>query len=204
MIIIFTVIICCFCLFYFVNKPKQTIHFKFNNEVELGLQRMNTKNVIFAGIVQNEGNILQSIINDIHSVGKFFNSYNIVIYENNSTDNTKHILNENKSIHLMSEDIPFVHKASFYNNSDILLTNYRNKYRSYITNHFDDYDYVIVLNFNKKHLSLQGIAHSFSVDTWDIVFNNSDFDGIGIYSKEAFENDQDCIKYVNPFLKKYL
>ena len=53
-------------------------------------------NVIFAGTVKNCEKYIKKNIHNIEECGKLFNSYAVIIYENDSTDNTRKILNENK------------------------------------------------------------------------------------------------------------
>jgi hypothetical protein len=55
------------------------------------------KKIIICGCTKNSGSYLQSRIDLLHQIGTQFLKYNILIYENDSTDNTVYILNRNKS-----------------------------------------------------------------------------------------------------------
>ena len=63
--------------------------------------------VIICGIVQNvEKKIIYNLEN-VKKLGKFFTDYRVVIYENNSTDNTKKILSNylDDKINIIMENI---------------------------------------------------------------------------------------------------
>lgn len=64
-------------------------------------------NIIICGIVKNVGNILIPNLRLIHKLKDKFNKYKLIIYENNSIDNTKIILRNIKDdkIKIIMEDI---------------------------------------------------------------------------------------------------
>ena len=51
-------------------------------------------NVIICGVVKNVGNLLINNINLAYQLKNKFNKFKLIIYENNSTDNTKQILQD--------------------------------------------------------------------------------------------------------------
>ena len=65
---------------------------KFQDELPIKLNY----NIIFSGTAKNCEKYIQKIINHIVECSKMFNSYAVIIYENDSVDNTRKILNENK------------------------------------------------------------------------------------------------------------
>jgi hypothetical protein len=60
--------------------------------------KMKNYNVIFAGCCRSVEPYLKKILDHIEICGKKFNDYSVIIYENDSIDKTRQILNENKLI----------------------------------------------------------------------------------------------------------
>jgi len=52
---------------------------------------MKKYNVIFGGTVKNAESYIKNILQYIDKCGKKFNKYSVIIYENDSNDNTKNI-----------------------------------------------------------------------------------------------------------------
>jgi len=78
------------------------------------------KNIIICGVIKNGIVRIEHNILACDALGKYFDNYKIIIYENNSTDGTKDILKKikdnNKNIVLLSEDLT---KESIKKNSKV-------------------------------------------------------------------------------------
>ena len=77
--------------------------------------------VIFCGVVKNADANLKKNINLCINNGKNFEDYRVVIYENNSTDNTKHILKEyeNDKIIIKCEDLDLRANSLFWSHYEV-------------------------------------------------------------------------------------
>lgn len=145
-------------------------------------------NVIICGTVKNVGNLLKPNLDLAIKTGELFNKYKIVIYENNSTDNTKNILQQyttNTHFTIISEDIDILskEKSVLWSYMEITgnnhpckiehLSNARNRLIEEI-NKIQDYSYVIMIDFDSNGWQLEGIIDSLSKrENWDAIFANS-------------------------------
>jgi glycosyltransferase involved in cell wall biosynthesis len=70
---------------------------------------MINENILICGVVKNASKYLEKSIKLCIKTGELFKNCKIIIYENNSTDNTKNILQEhidNPNFKIIMEDIP--------------------------------------------------------------------------------------------------
>jgi len=122
--------------------------------------------------------------------GKIFNKYKIIIYENNSTDDTKNILEtfkNNENIMIISEDIIDVvirTNSKVWTNLEMTglnnpckieqKTNARNRVLQEIRkNEYNEYTYVMWIDMNSYGWFLKGIIDSFiKKNMWDVIYAN--------------------------------
>lgn len=143
----------------------------FNYRLKEGSKICKEKSILFCGICRNVGDILNLNINRLHRTGKLFDRYKIFIYENNSTDNTVNILQQNASTTLTylsehREDQDYAEKIKsgediYHYNRCKVLSECRNKYLLYAENIEEKFDYICVLDLDLKGgWSYDGIKHS--------------------------------------------
>lgn len=152
-----------------------------------GQNTIKDKKVIFCSIVRDCAyNLLQNIPT-IEKLGSFFKEYKVIIFENNSVDNTKEILNQwsshnkNISIHTANydeskfDDIPI---PKGYNKSNCKrrikkMAEYRNQYLDYIDSHNMKSDYIIVVDLDVAKIDVMGVISSFGIQQeWDVIASN--------------------------------
>ena len=136
---------------------------------------MKSYNVIFCGTVRNVEPYIQSIIDNIDRCGKKFNQYSVVIYEHDSTDNTRAILNANRKAnyhYIFEDDVKEPRRT-------VRLANGRNRILDEIAtlNRTGVYDYIIMLDMddvNAKGSFVDSIESCFDYDpnTWDVLAGN--------------------------------
>ena len=135
--------------------------------------------VLICGIVRNAEPILRHTIARIKMLGSFFEHYHVILYENDSQDNTKEILIStiDKHFWLMSENVnPPPFRDSHGIDRRRWMAKARNKYveiaRSYMKN--NSVDYVIVLDTDLEGgWSYHGILNSLGHFNWDGIGSNS-------------------------------
>lgn len=130
-----------------------------------GIEICKEKRVAFCGIVRNGGKILSTNIHRIFRTGSVFKSFDVFIYENNSTDQTVEILNsyKSKSFIFESESLDTNHDNAGAGSHSRLkrISTARNKYVEWISNKIDNYDYVIVVDLDiKGGWSYNGVINS--------------------------------------------
>ena len=151
-------------------------------------------NVLICGIVKN---CVKKITNNIKlaiQTGELFNNYKIIIYENNSNDGTKELLQkyshnkiQNTNINIISEDIDY---ETIRKNSKIWsyiqvtgsdhpcrieqICNARNKIIDEINKtEYQNFNYIIWIDLDSNGWSLEGIVDSFNKkNQWDIIYAN--------------------------------
>jgi hypothetical protein len=141
--------------------------------------------LIICGIVRNCDKNLQKNIQTMNFICEHAKDYHVVIFENDSTDNTKQILinwaNERKNIHISLNDfntvtIPEKHSAvnpNFSIHRIEKMASYRNNYLEYIDKEKLQGDYVIVVDLDVYNICPQGIIHSFALNyEWDVLTAN--------------------------------
>ena len=147
-----------------VTKPYIELYSDTN---KIGTEFLSKQNVIFAALVRDVGSVINKNINKIvNFANKYCKSYKIVLYENDSVDNTKieldKICSNNDNIHYISEKF---NRPKFGPVKDkvrtITLAQYRNTLKDFIKNKFDNVDFVIVIDMDFIDLSENGLLNSF-------------------------------------------
>lgn len=147
------------------------------------------ENVIICGVVKNVEKTIGKNVAYCVKIAELFTKCKIVIYENNSTDSTKQILNDMNytNVLVISENIPV---DEIKRNSRIWaytkitgrdhpcrieqISNARNKVLDEINKpEYDDYSYVMWVDLDSAGWNVHGIIDSFvNKDNWDIVYAN--------------------------------
>lgn len=146
---------------------------------------LSNKRIIICSIVRNAEHGLKKNIPVIDKLCSYFKEYNIVVYENDSKDQTKEILKiwqeqAPNNIHISINDIDSgntIPQASevlsnpFFSQRRIgKMVNLRNKYMDYIEDHGLTADYMMVVDLDVAQLYLEGILSSFKSNIeWDAV-----------------------------------
>ncbi len=148
---------------------------------------MLAEKVLICAVVKDVAAQIKNNIKHAIKTGLHFSQYHIIIYENNSQDNTKNILKQytDKHISIISEDITDTellqlqeqyndfHKGKPTRIEQICFA--RNKVLQEINlpkyNHFT---HVIWIDMDAKSWSIEGILSSFEKkNIWDVVYGNS-------------------------------
>ncbi|AAY61075.1 hypothetical protein PQ676_00595 [Rickettsia felis] len=164
-----------------------------DENLQTGKLEMSKHKVVFAGITRSNAPHLPNAMRHIEYIGQFFSDYRIIIFENDSTDSTKLMLNLwqliNHKVKIISQD--------FFNQkrpSIKFLADIRNKYLEILnTSEFDEFDIVIILDMDIGYgIDIRGILDSFSkIDRWDVVCSNGIFNSKGqMYDAFAFRNEE--------------
>jgi len=156
----------------------------FNKHVKNGYSVMRNSTIVFSGLcidIEKKINILKK---RVEYLGNYFKEYKFVIFENDSTDNTRGLLTnwskENSNIQLVpcEEDVDCKLKTSkaittgaFSTGRMKRMADYRNRLLSYIRKKYIDYDYLLMFDLDVKGpLYIDGMADSFSKHKkWDAV-----------------------------------
>ena len=119
--------------------------------------------VIICGVCKNVGNYLDNCIRAATKIGENFEEYKIILYENNSTDNTKQVLSKyinNEKFKIIMEDFSDEHikkNSKIWSYKEITgsdhscrveqITNARNKLIEEINKHdYNDFDVIVMID----------------------------------------------------------
>lgn len=135
--------------------------------IDHGKKLASSSNILFCGIARNVEKTLQKNIDRMKFMGSYFKEYRIFIYENDSTDATKQIL-QNANIEYQSE-----HREDSCYWEDIQsgkvnnhlhrcesLARCRNKYLEYARNYTKNYEYMCILDLDVRGWSYKGFFDS--------------------------------------------
>ena len=147
--------------------------------------------IIICGISRDNARELPSVIKNIEKSGKSFEDYRVVIFENDSKDGTKTILDEwgmiNNKVKILSEDFKNSKRPSI-----AFMAMCRNKYLEEIQKpEYNDFDYVMVVDMDMS--SGWDISDSMSKNNqWDAVCSNgvTDLFSGKMYDMFAFRNQE--------------
>lgn len=163
-------------------------------DINAGRFRLSKSSIIICGIVRDCERGLKKNIPVIDKLCDLAEEYNVFIFENDSKDNTKFILEEwkkkRKNIQISINDFKTITIPSksiyvnrFFSQERIgKMAKYRNKYLEYIEDNKLIADFVIVVDLDVDYINLDGILDSFGKkQEWDAITANG-----YIYSPSAF------------------
>jgi hypothetical protein len=152
-----------------------------------GIINASKSQILICGIVRDCGKALQNNISAIEQICSHFKNYQIVIFENNSKDSTKNILqkwalkNPNVKVFINDFDesiylnIPI--PSSFYPSNSKKriqkMVNYRNLYMDYIQQNHLQADFLCIVDLDVSKIDIKGVITSFGLEQkWDAISAN--------------------------------
>lgn len=155
----------------------------YNFYSDTGLEFLKEKKIVIVGLARNIENTIVDSIQQLVNFGKTAKDYKIVIFENDSNDNTKQKIQQLQEANNNIIGLYETHnRPQFGPVQDLqrttFLAEYRNKLVEYVKQHFSDYDFVIVSDMDFLDFSIDGCYNSFGWlcrhgDTIDAVAGNS-------------------------------
>lgn len=146
--------------------PSPEFKNNYNEIVEHGEQHLAQHSIVIAGLVRNLEKELEKNITKLIAFGKKAKHYKIVLFENDSTDNTKEILSQ-----LSKNNDNIIVRMETFNRKQFgqtreterteALAEYRNQLLNTIKEQYSDYDYVVVTDTDFVDFSLSGCYNSF-------------------------------------------
>ena len=159
----------------------------FNYLYNNGVNRIKDKTIIFCGMVRDCASELFHNIKTIEKMGSYFSDYRIVIFENNSRDNTKNVIRQwmdrnNRVLGLLNDfdeskykDIP-KDSTYFLPNSRRRIqkyVDYRNIYMEYLKKMNFKSDYTVIVDMDVHRIDVKGFITSFGNKLeWDVITAN--------------------------------
>jgi hypothetical protein len=151
-----------------INEVPSDLLDNYNKKIEEGKILWKDKKVVICGLARNCESKIDKNIDLINKLGKYFKDYKIVIFENNSDDNTREKISSYSNIDLIGNNDGEDFSSGYEESRIQRLANYRSQVQSYIKNNYSDYDHVIIIDFDIKLFSIDGILTSLA---WDKNFD---------------------------------
>lgn len=138
-------------------------------------EKMKTYSVIICGCCRNNAQHIAKTMAIMNAIGAQFRDYRIVIYENDSMDNTRQILRENansKTDLILEDGVNIARRTE-------RIAHCRNKILDYIFTEYDvgEYEYMLMLDMDDI-ISSGELVHTlhtcflYKQDQWDAMFAN--------------------------------
>ena len=142
----------------------------YNNTIKTGKEILKGKKVVFSMLTRNTGKILEKNINKIiQMIDWYVEEWKFVIYENDSTDNTKEVIAKLAQ----KQPFSFIYKTETHDRKQYsqtkeperikALAEYRNINLEFIKNNLPEYDYVVVCDSDFVDFSEDGFFHSIGI-----------------------------------------
>jgi len=139
----------------------------YKKTVDDGIEHLKSKKIVVLGLCRNLENVIEKNIQKIiNFVEKYCLEYKLVIFENDSSDNTKQKLldlsKQNNNITILSQNF---NRPQFGTVKDRArteaLAEYRNILKDYVKTNFSHYDYSIVIDTDFQDFNTDGVLNSF-------------------------------------------
>lgn len=143
-----------------------------------GRARMANSRVAFAGLARNLGRILPLTIRRLERLASLFADYRVVVYENDSIDDTKTILRgwsaANRRVHVVSEDLQDPRNPTSRCLHRIeRMARYRTRCQEEVLGRYAGFDATIVIDLDVQGgFSVDGVTDTFGHDGWDFAGSN--------------------------------
>ena len=193
---------------YYNSKP---VYFDKNIPIDINFKSLQgrmlakEKKIVLCGLARNIEKVINESIKKLEFIGEHFKDYKIVIFENDSFDNTRNLIKEysiknNKIIllscvHLGSEECTLKNKIGYEygiasKNRINKMIQYREEYLNYIKKNLIDYDYMLVcdLDLGGNHC-IDGLFTSIIKQNWDAIYINGRSTFWGFYGLVTFAYD---------------
>lgn len=159
-----------------------------NEYIKKGYLRAAQSKIAICCLVRNNAKIVNKSKIRLEHIGKYFKDYKIIMFENDSDDNTRELLKEwrkeNSNVILLdccddgNCDCKLKHMTGYsfgYNSSQRLsrMARFRENYLNYVKKSLNDYDYMLVVDFDLNgNADINGLFDSIAKDDWGAIFCN--------------------------------
>lgn len=159
-----------------------------DKDINKGHLRASQSKIAICCLARNNENVVEKSKNRFEYIGSHFKDYKIVLFENDSSDNTRDLLtqwsNENSNVVLLdccemgSCDCKLKQKSGYSMGSYSLqrlakMARFRQEYLNFVNQKCADYDYMLVVDFDLDgNADINGLFDSLAKDDWGAIFCN--------------------------------
>ena len=166
------------------NKYRKNINKNYKKIIKDGLKIMKTKKLVVGALFKDSSEVFEKFRKRMDNLKKYFKDVQIVIFENDSKDNSRILLLnweiEDDKFHtikckennfcLLKKSAAISH-GTFSTNRMKKMCEYRNYIKKYIDQFYSDFDYFMMIDSDAKGgFSIEGLAYSFGKTLdWDMI-----------------------------------
>ena len=207
LIIITLIIVVLFCISIIETVSKINYHEKFNPELYVlpanyiswnnenfienitkGYNIAKNSKIVICSLARNIRNIFEKTKVRFEHIGEQFNQYRIILFENDSSDNSRDLIEtwkkENNNVILLKccdlgncqcklKNKTGYDYGTFSEERLSKMAIYREEYLKYVQKYLYDYDYMLVIDFDLDgNTNIYGLYDSLSKDDWGAIFSN--------------------------------
>lgn len=203
-----------------INPIKYNYHNYFNSDIvffddsvplniiqksNYGFEIAKEKRIVFCGLARDVEKYIEKLLSRLEIVGKYFKDYKIVIFENDSLDNTRNLIKinskrNNKIIlldcnNMNSTECKLSNKKGYEygmlsNQRIYKMSLYREQYLNYVKTNLSDYDYMMVCDTDLSgNQCIDGIFTSIIKPDWDAIYINGKTSFWGFFGSITFAYD---------------
>lgn len=177
------------------------------------------KRIVFCGLARDIEKYIEKSIIKLEIVGKYFKDYKIIIFENDSSDDTRNLIKtnctrNNKIIllncnNMNSTECKLKNKKGY--DYGMLskqrihkMAQYREQYLNYVKTNLSDYDYMMVCDMDLSgNQCIDGIFTSIIKSDWDAIYINGKTSFWGFFGLITITYDGFAfVNYNSEFTKK--
>lgn len=144
--------------------------------VKTGLRRAKSSTCVICGTARNIGANVHNISQQIESLGNKFNDYRVLVFENDSTDDTRVRLamwaGNNLKVDLDCRNIGNPKMIDLSLRRIQYMSEYRNVLIDKVESIFYHYDYMIMVDLDLIGFDINGIMNTIGHEDWDAVASN--------------------------------
>lgn len=169
--------------------PSQSNKLKLSDEnINKGYLRASQSKIAICCLARNNTDVVAKSRIRFEHIGSYFKEYKIVLFENDSSDNTRNLLknweDENENVILLdcckmgSCDCKLNEKAGYshgtYSSKRLgKMARFRQQYLDFVNHNLSNYDYMLVIDFDLDgNADINGLFDSIAKDDWGAIFCN--------------------------------
>jgi hypothetical protein len=213
------------------TAPKNNMSRFHQEQVEPGKKKAASSRIVFGVLARDVAPTVEGMKKKIEGLGDLFQDYRVVIFENDSKDGTRDLLQawhrDNPRVQILScceegqcecrLSVQHLHQMGMESSQRMdKLRHFRQKVLRYVQQHYADYDYYLVIDFDLPGAVYRdGFLSTFARDDFDMVFarglttfpmfSPALYDGIAYLSdKDSFDdpsNDLETFLRINRNLR---
>lgn len=158
--------------------PPRELRAEYERRVELGQRRMSSTTAVISGLARDVAGILPLTIARIEQMGLMFADYRVVIFENDSRDETARLLtdwaerNHRVDVTIERRGDPVNPMTRCLKRAE-RMAYYRNQCLETIRFRYSGFEHVLIVDTDLSGgWSRDGLANTFGHDDWDFVGSN--------------------------------